>query len=246
MNRLLCMHIHGMATSGVTHPGALAITQELVRIQRLTYLSASSFSPSSDVCSHVEKQEALFWIRNKFRILIHNRVPDLGSEYGNQPYRGFHEQNLHPACPRHRAQRQRICHRVSRRLIHSADALRSVLRWRSRGSAALRTPQRLVRTADDRRTVLRWRSRRAAALRTPQRLVHAADDRRTVLRWRSRRAAALRTPQRLVHAADDRRTVLRRRSRGAAALRLRCIARSEGIRWPLMSVGRLSDPRDGQ
>ena len=265
------VRIPNLSPSRMSHPRATTSSQEW-RFARLTPGPLSYLTGPSGVRSRNNKED-LFWIRNRSRILVHNRIPDLGSEYGNQPYRGFHVQIVPPSCPGHRAQHQRVRHCASQHLVHSADDLRTVLRWRSGRASALRTSQHLVHSADDLRTVLRWRSGRASALRTSQHLVHSADDLRTVLRWRSGRASALRTSQHLVHSADDLRTVLRWRSGRASALRAsqrlirnaddlrtvlrwrsgrasalrsRFIARSEGIRWPLISVGRLSDPRDGQ
>ncbi len=217
MIRLCClrpsMHIHCLASVRLCHPGASTSIEELVRFDPFTGITVSF-----GVHSHSSK-EGLFWIRNKSGILIQIWIPDLASEYGNQPYRGFHEQTVHPSSPGRWAQHQRVRHCVSQHPVGNADELRTVLRWRSGRSSALRSPQCFIRTADDCRTVLWWGSGRSSALRSPQCFIRTADDRRTVLRWRSGRSSALCSPQCFIRTADDCRTVLWWGSGRSSALR---------------------------
>jgi len=54
-----------------------------------------------------------FWIRNKTQIFINQKKSVLGSAYGNQPYRSFHEQTARPRHSRNRFQRRSILPRAS-------------------------------------------------------------------------------------------------------------------------------------
>jgi len=54
-----------------------------------------------------------FWIRNKTQIFINQNKSVLGSAYGNQPYRSFHEQTARPRHSRNRFQRRSILPRAS-------------------------------------------------------------------------------------------------------------------------------------
>ncbi len=271
MTQLDCLRPSMRVPSPMSSPRSSRSTADWVSFARFSPGRCAHLAGSSGVRSDIDSKEDLFRIRNRSWILFYSHIPDLGSEYGNQPYRGFHEQTVHPHCPGHRAQHQRVRHRASQRLIHNADDLRTMLRWRSGGTAALRSPQRLVHNANDLVALLRWRSGGTAALRSPQRLVHNANDLVALLRWRSGGTAALRSPQRLVHNANDLVALLRWRSGGTAALRspqrlvhnandlvallrrrsggtaaLRSFVISEEDRYPLTPVDRLSDPRDGQ
>ena len=131
------VRIPNLSPSRMSHPRATTSSQEW-RFARLDSTLSYLTGPSG-VRSRNNKED-LFWIRNRSRILVHNRIPDLGSEYGNQPYRGFHVQIVPPSCPGHRAQHQRVRHCASQHLVYSADDLRTVLRWRSRKGPPLYAP----------------------------------------------------------------------------------------------------------
>jgi hypothetical protein len=141
MTRLCCLrpsvHFRHPSPSCIRHPGASTITQEWARLARLTSGPLSNLTGSSGVRSHIDKKEDMFWIRNRFQILVQKSAPDLGSEYGNQPYRSFREQSLPPSCPRNRAQHQHVCQHArqdaTQRLIYSGtDCTVLLLRGRPR------------------------------------------------------------------------------------------------------------------
>ncbi len=74
-----------------------------------------------------------FWIRNEFQFLSYYSATDLGSAYGNQPYRSFREQTLPSPCARNRAQRQHVCQHTRQHIVASQHLHSRVLLWRRPG-----------------------------------------------------------------------------------------------------------------
>jgi hypothetical protein len=135
MTRLCCLRpsvrIRYRSRSSIRHAGATSVTKDEVRLARLTAGPLSNLTGPFSVRSKIDKKEDLFWIRNRFQILVRKSVPDLGSEYGNKPYRSFREQTIPSSCPRNRAQHQRVRQYASQRPLHSSgDCTLLLLRGR--------------------------------------------------------------------------------------------------------------------
>jgi hypothetical protein len=133
----------------------------------------------------------LFCICNNFQISGRSGIADLGSEYGNQPYRSFREQTVPPHRPGDRAQHQRLCQHPQRLagatvphdFFECGTARPGLLLWRRSGR---RWP--VARCSDDSGLVL-WR--RSGWWRPVARQEHFsdrfADSAFLLLRWRSGR-----------------------------------------------------------
>jgi hypothetical protein len=150
---------------------------------------------SFGVHSHTNKKEDSFWIRNRIQISDHHGLRDLGSAYGNQPYRSLHEQTVpypHAGnCAQHQCvsqyTRQCLVQHTSPCLTHSDGDHSVLLRGRSGWwIPALCTIQHFVRGGADRSGMLRGRSGWwVPALCSIQHFVLGGGDRSGMLRGRS-------------------------------------------------------------
>jgi len=204
---------------------------------------------------------ALFCICNNFEILGRVYVTDLGSEYGNQPYRSFREQTDTSHRPVHRAEPWRACQHphqfaganASHDFCSSSPACPGLLLWWRSGRwdvAVCSGKDCSCCGTDAASCVLRRRSgRRNLAVCSGQDFFYRnADPAGVVLRWRSgRRHLAVCPGQNAARALSDRVAesagVLRRRS----GRRHLAVCSLDGRHpEPVTLAGRLSNRGGGQ
>ena len=89
----------------VCPPAACMFSQHEVLLGFVSRNSSSNFIGWSFCLGEQDS----FWIRNEFQILSYCSAPDLGSAYGNQPYRSFREQTVPSPRAGDRDQRQHVC-----------------------------------------------------------------------------------------------------------------------------------------
>jgi hypothetical protein len=216
------------------------------------------------------KQGELFCIRNSFWILRDNGAPDLGSGYGNRPYRSSREPSVPYPCSGHRAQRHRVCQHVgqntSQRLIHhlirSGAACAGLLLWRRSGwrdvsvCASQDASRRFTDGCADRGLLLWRRSGRrdvslCAGQESAQHFADSGADRTGLLLWRRsgwRNLPVCASQESVQHFADsgvDRTGLLLRRRSGWRDVSL-CASPNCDDRDALIWVGRLSNQGGGQ
>lgn len=91
--------------TNVCHSAASTFSRHDVLLALVNRNSSSNLNGWSGFSSVQDS----FWIRNEFQILSYCSAPDLGSAYGNQPYRSFREQTVPSPRAGDRAQRQHVC-----------------------------------------------------------------------------------------------------------------------------------------